>query len=546
MLGVAGRASVLWSVARDPALRRVEVTFAGFSFGEHAVWLAVLVYAFDRGGVREAGLLATVMLVAAVIAAPFAAYAGDRFRPGRALSAGYSIQALSMAATAVAMWFDGPTVAYVGAVVLTASVTFTRPVVSALLPTVAKRPGDLVAANVVLSAIGNLGMFVGPLIAAFVLTVADPATVFAAFAVVLALCAVLVTGVGRDEPAFHDPDLDAGALWTRILGGLVTLRRETSVASLVGMLAVGGLAAGALDVTVVSFADLRLDGGGGQAGILAAGVGLGAVLGSVAASGLMGGARLAPFLVAATIGVAVPLLALGGVGHLSTAFVLFASIGTGLSLLSVSATVAIQRRAPSRVLARIFGVVESLEMLAMAVGAAAIAVLTDRFGLAAALASLAVVVAVGILAATAWFRLTGGDVGPPPGEIVDRLLADPVFVHLDVPALERLAHAVTPFTLPAGATVTTEGEPGDRYFLILDGELSVLRGGADVAVIGSGSSFGEIALLHDVPRTATVACLGDVALLAVERHQFLEAVTGHPRSLRVAHDIADAHLHDDR
>ena len=91
-------------VVRDRNLRRLELGFVAFAFGEHATWLAILVYAMSRGGPREVGIVAVVQLLPAVLLAPLAAYAGDRFAPGRALAAGYAAQGLSMATTAWATW----------------------------------------------------------------------------------------------------------------------------------------------------------------------------------------------------------------------------------------------------------------------------------------------------------------------------------------------------------------------------------------------------------------------------------------------------------
>src|SRR4029453_17783120 len=88
MSEVSGRAGVVWKVARDPKLLRLQTGFAGFAFAEHATWLAILVFAFDRGGVGEAGVVAVVQLAPAIVVTPFAAFAGDRFRPERVLAGG--------------------------------------------------------------------------------------------------------------------------------------------------------------------------------------------------------------------------------------------------------------------------------------------------------------------------------------------------------------------------------------------------------------------------------------------------------------------------
>jgi hypothetical protein len=524
---MTGRAAVVWAVARDPTLRRLELSYAGFSFAEHATWLAILVYAFDQGGVREAGLIAIVMLLGAVVVAPFAAYAGDRFRPGLALAGGFVVQAVAMGATAAAMWAERPLLSYVTATIVAGAVTFTRPVVAALLPTVARRPSDLIAANVVVGVIGDLGKFVGPLLAAAILAAGTPAAVFAVFSVLLVACAALVTGIA-DHDDHHVAAIDAGALWTQVTGGMRALRRTPPVMAMVLVMAVGAMTNGVVDVLAVIFADVRLEGGGSQAGILAAGMGLGSIAGSLAASGLIGGARLTPFLGLSGMALSVPFAVLAGVGHLVPAVVLFALVGTGQSLLQVTGMVGIQRRAPGRLLARVVGILESLQLLAMAAGSAAVAILIDATGVRTGL----VVVGVGVIALFAagivWLVTVGGDQAPPPQAVMERLLLDPVLTHLEVPAMERIASTAVQVPFPTTTTVIAEGEPGTNYYLVLDGTLVVMQGERVLRQLGPGDAFGEIALLRDTPRTATVRCTSDVELLVVTRDEFLEAVTGHP------------------
>ena len=177
---------------------------------------------------------------------------------------------------------------------------------------------------------------------------------------------------------------------------------------------------------------------------------------------------------------------------------------------------------------------------AMAFGSFLVSVVVRAMGLSPALVFLGTVVMVSMLWTIARFRALGGDVPPPAGHLIDRLLADPVFAHLAAPALSRLALSLHEIVLPQGQTVITEGEHGDRYYLIVRGTVNVSVGGELMRTMGPGESFGEIALLRDVSRTATVTCASDVELYAVERHDFLQVVTGHPRSLAVASEVAQA------
>lgn len=105
--------------------------------------------------------------------------------------------------------------------------------------------------------------------------------------------------------------------------------------------------------------------------------------------------------------------------------------------------------------------------------------------------------------------------------------------------IERLAHAASTESVAAGNAVVRQGDTGDRFYVIVDGIAAVSVDGARAAELSRGGHFGEVALLRDVRRTATVSALTDLTVLILEREPFLEAVTGHPQSLEAAHGAVD-------
>ena len=529
------RLDAIKRVAVDPALARVEWSLVGFTLAESATWLAMLIWAFDRGGVSEAGIVATATLILAVIVAPFAAYAGDRFQPDRALWWGYGAQAVAMAGTAAAMWAGAPVAAYAFAGATVAVVTFTRPVVGALLPLIARRPADLVAANVLVGVIKNAGTGFGPLLAALLLFVADPATVFAVSAAMVAGGAALTIGLRVTSSIVVGAS--AGSLWNEITGGLTAMRQDRAVRSVIVVLFIGWLAIGIIDVTLVNFAETKLEPGGTSAGLLAAAVGLGGVLGLFAVAQSINGVKLARHLVIASALMGFPLVAMATVDSLAPSLLLLGAAGAGVGVITVIGSVALQRRSPQRVLTRVFGVTESFNMLAMAVGAAVGSFLLDAREFGDAALALGVTITALALLGTALFVHHGADVEPPGPEIFDRLVADPLFAPLDVRALERLAAGAESIHRPAGSTLIRSGDVGDNYYLVVAGTLVVHPDHGDPVQLGPGASCGEVALLDDIPRTATVMCTTDVELLAVGRDDFLEAVTGHPHSMERARDV---------
>ena len=154
---------VVGRVANDPQLRRIELGFAGFAVAEHGTWLASIMYAYDRGGVGEAGIAAVVLLAPALLVAPVAAFAADRFESGRVLAAGYAIQAAAMLVAAFAIASDAASLLVYGALMVTASgITLTRPAMGVVLPESTRTPADLTAANVVMGFVEYTGMFIGP------------------------------------------------------------------------------------------------------------------------------------------------------------------------------------------------------------------------------------------------------------------------------------------------------------------------------------------------------------------------------------------------
>jgi hypothetical protein len=499
----------------------------------------------DRDGLLTVGQFAVAALVAATIAAPFAAYVGDRFRPDRALAATYAIQGVVYGATAAAMWAEVELPAFVLAATSVAAVTVTRPLVGALVPRLVQRPAELVASNVVTGALEQFGLFLGPLSAAAILAVADPATVFAA-ATALVMFGAATTATIRVEGLPSQPRVEARTVLVEATAGLVAVARDAGLRAIVGVLTVGAIVAGLGDVVVVTFASERLDGGGQAVGVLLAAIGLGGVIGATLLTRFIARHRVGPPLLLASTLATVPFAVLATTDDALAATALLALAGAGLGLSLVLGTVAMQRIGSHDLLARIFGVQEALTMAGLAIGAAIATVLLDRYGVATALVLAGCGGALLGAFATFAFARSPGNVPPPDAATVDRLLAEPLFAPLGVQVIERLAHAARSDTYAPGEAIVTSGEQGDEFFVICEGALSVYEGGEERRRLEPGDSFGEIALLSDSPRTATVVAETNVVTLAVGREDFLFAVTGHPTALESARSRVAFYLDEDR
>lgn len=532
--GGDSQVALLLRVARTPGLRRVQLAFAAFAFSEHATWLAVLVYALQHGGAREVGIVAVAQLIPGIIGAPFAAYAGDRCRPQRALAFGYAAQAVSMAATAAAMAAGWSMAAYIAATCAATCITFTRPVMGSLLPVITHSPRDLVAANVVAGLIEQVGVFAGPLAAGVLMGVWSPTAVFVVAAAAVGYASASVLFIDALDDAPDRPPVGADDVMGQIFAGFSTLRTHRRLRALVILGASAGLVKGVGDVIFVTFADARLDGGGNQAGWLAAAYGAGAICGAAGTTRLVRSARVDRQYLSAAVFVAAALLGLALIGQLGPALAAFALMGAGETILQLTTSVTIQRNAPSDVLARVFGVLEGLNMGAIALGSLAVTVLVAATSMGGAFVILAATLFIFVVAGVLRLRRQGAGLPLADEAIVQRLIADPLFAPLSAPMVERLARGAEPMTVEAGAVVFAQGDHGDRYYLVTVGSAAVTIDGEHVSILGPGDTFGEIALVRDIPRTATVSASTTLQLLAIPRNDFLEAVTGHPRSRSAA------------
>jgi MFS family permease len=268
--------------------------------------------------------------------------------------------------------------------------------------------------------------------------------------------------------------------------------------------------------------------------------GVGGLLGAAAAFALVGRRRLANDF---GVGIVIWGAALALIGAFPTpaaALLLLGTIGIGNTLVDVAGITLMQRAVDDEVLARVFGALESLLVGTLALGAILAPVLIHAIGVRASLIAVGSVLPV--LALLAWRRLARIDrLAVAPEDRMELLRAIPIFAALPAVTLERLASSLEEARLPAGSIVFRQGERGDRFYVVRSGEAVVAVDGRAASKVGPGGYFGEIALIHDVPRTATVTAESDVELLSLERDVFIGAVTGHAPSLEAANAVIGAY-----
>src|SRR5215216_2210086 len=532
---------VVAAVARNRALTAVLVAYGAFSATQNAAWIAMLVYAYDRGGAGTAGAVAIAQLLPAALLAPVAAAVADRRSPVGVLVGGYLVQVAGMLATAVAIGLEAPLAAYVGAVVASAAVATTRPAQTALVPGLVHHAEELTAANALTGWVESASLVASSAATGLLLAVAAPGPVFA----VAGVTALVSVGLAATVRGMGALAVDEAAGLAGILAGFGVLARQSAPRLLVALLGAQWVVIGALDILFVVLAVDVLHRGEGWVGVLNMAYGVGGVLAGLAGMALVGRRRLVrPILGGVVlIGAALALSALSTTAAATIA--LLAVVGSGRALFNLATRTLLQRAVPAEVVGRVFGVAEALAMAGLAVGSAMVPLLVAVGGTATAVVGTAAVLPLVALVGARALVAVDATAHVPVVEIA-LLRSLRIFRALPAPALECLARSLEPIRLAAGEVLIREGEPGDRFYAVADGRLQVTIGGVPIATNLRGDGIGEIALLYGVPRTATVTAASPATVFALSRPAFLAAVTGHTPTAQAATAVADERLEQDR
>ena len=526
-------------VFQNPNMRRLELALAGSIVGEWAAAIALAVYAYEQGGASAVGLVLMIRMLPAAVAAPFAAMLADRYRRERVMLASDVIRAVLIVGAALAIFADAaPALVYGLAGVMSIVSRAFVPAQVALLPSIARTPEELTAANVTSSTIESVGVFAGPALGGLLLAATSPEIVFVATGVTYLWSAFFVARIR----AKYEPAREAtGGLAREALAGFRTIGAEPKLRLLIGLFAAQTLVAGALNVLIVVSALDLLDLGNSGVGFLNSAIGVGGLVGGIVALALIGRRRLAADFGLGILLWGVPLTLIGVFPNSALALVLLGLIGIGNTIVDVAGLTLLQRSVRDEVLARVMGVVESLFVATVGIGAGLAPLLIAAIGVRGALMVTGALLPV--LAALFWRRLQAIDAQAILPERELRLLRRiGIFAPLPSTTLEQLASSLSPVGVAAGEQVFRQGDGGDRFYVVESGELDVDIDGRRANVLGPGDYFGEIALLRDVPRTATVRAASDAQLYALDRDEFIGAVTGHAESAEAADAVIGARL----
>ena len=535
----------LRSVFVNPALRRIELALAGSMIGDWAYATAVVVWAYGVGGARLVGVWGAVRLLLMAFASPIGSVLADRLPRKTVLIGSDLLRALLAVVATICLFVDAPTgIVLVVATLLSLIGCVFRPAQMAWMPSLTRRPEELTAANGASSTIESLAFFVGPALGALLVSTTSVEVVFLLNAATFVLSAALVWGIhpiagptpgdDEDDADEDEPGEKVGA-FAEMASGFTHIRRDRNLVMVAILVCAQTVVAGATIVFGVTFAVEILETGPAGVGVIDSVFGIGAIVGGFYAIARSTKNRLAGDLALGTVLWSLPLLLVVAYPSPVTVFASAILLGFGNPLVDVNFATIVQRLTPNAVLGRVFGAYEGALIATMALGSAVMPFLISGLGLRWALAVLALVVGIPAMAFLPRCLRLDATLRAPAGTELLRGIA--IFSPLAPAKIEALASVLTTETASAGSAVVSEGGVSDRFLVIVSGRVEVTQNGEHLRFEGPGEFFGEIGLLRDVPRTATVTAVEDTTLYSLARDDFLDAVLGVDESLAAADDV---------
>ena len=529
--------SAVTTAVRNDQVRRVELAWSAAIAAEWAHFVALGVFAYERGGTSAVGVAGLVRLLPAAALAPLAASMGDRFRRERFLAGIAVVGSGALGASAVGAFIGNRPLVFASAALVGVCTTLVRPALQALLPSLARTPEELVASNGATSIVEGFGTLAGPVVAGVLVSVADVGVVFVVAAGTFLIAAVLFARVRVEGLIDLGAAVDDRSAWRVVGAGFQAIAHAPRPRLLVGLIAAQCFVRGCLNVLIVVAVFRVLHGSAAEVGYLIAAMGIGGLIGALGAMTLE--RRLAFTLGLALVFWGVPIALMAARPYFAAALILLSIVGAANSVEDVAVFTLLQRTVPDEILTRVLGVVWGLGMGAVALGSIVAPAVVKAFGPRPAFVAVGAILPLLTLATHRRLLEIDRTVAPVPE--VELLSRVPMFAPLSIAMKERVAASLVPVAVSAGELVIRAGDPGDRFYIVGDGELEI-DAGDPVATAHAGDYFGEIALLRDVPRTATVTAAVDSQLYALHRDDFLAAVTGHHAAHAAGREVAEARL----
>ncbi len=504
---------------------------------EWLVYLVALVYAFDRSGSGAVGVTSIALLLPYVLASPVTAALTNRFPPQRVRVVGFGLQAIAYALAAFAVSAELAWMFVIGpcAIGIAAS-TSMRPTAAMVLPSVVRSSRELTVGNVWNGYCENGGPLIAALVASATLSSVGVPGAMVACAVTASLSVAILAAPGAIAPDLSSgveirSDPGGGGL-AALVASIRELRHRRGSISVLVIMSVQFIVVGALEIVVVVAAG-ELDLGAGAPGWLMTAFGLGGLGSTVVAAHVAPRRHLARPLTGAILAAGTISIVLAGVLTPVGAFALLPLLGLSRSLIDILGDVLMHRSIDPDRLGSVYALLELTSGVGLIAGSVTAQLAIAAAGPRLALAVVGVLLLL-VLAATAHGVDRADATAVVPVVAMRLFVRVPAFALLPRSTLEDVARGAEELDVGPGTALTVEGEPGHRFYIVADGEFDITRGPERVATIGPGGSFGEIALLAGIPRTATATATTSSSVFAVDRAEFLLAVTGHAPSNRAA------------
>jgi hypothetical protein len=525
------------------AQRDLRLLFGGLVVSATGSWaynVALLAFVYERThSLTWVGLAGLGRFVPALLLSTYGGVIAERTERIRLMIGADLLCAVWQVGLMIVAAANGPAaVAILFAALTSATNVVYNPSVAATIPSLVSED-DLVAANALNGTIENLVVIAGPAIGAVLLLIGSPTVVFAVNAGSFLVSAVLVSRIrARSHPVDVTEGGTAGPL-KQMAVGIRTIASLPAARTLVAFSVLVSFVYGTDTVLFVGVSTQKLGTGTEGFGYLLAGLGIGGILMAGAVDRLAGSGKLATIILAGVAGYTLPTALLTVIHSPALAFALQIVRGGSTLVVDVLAITALQRSVPGAQLARVFGVFFALVLGAISLATVITPPIVSSAGLDAAL----------LIAAFVPFAL--GLLGYPSLRSIDRATAERaavlaprvavleqlgIFASATRPVLERLAGLETEEEYPAATAIVREGEPADALFVLLEGSVEVTsRGEADgeeqfIRTMTAPSYFGEIGVLEQIPRTATVTALTDCRCARIEGDELLDALTTAPPS----------------
>jgi MFS family permease len=521
-------------VLRNPRVRRLQLAFLGSTLGDWAYATAIVVWAYEDGGAKAVGAYQAVRFITMAVVGPIGGVVADRMSRRTFMVVSDLLRAILVTGAGLIVVTDGPAPAvYALAILAAVAGSPFRAAEAGLLTQLVDSPTELTTANALSTNIENVMLFAGPALAGVIIGASGVEEVFWLNAATFIWSSALLLGV-RVEPADGDAeqedeaepagDAAAASFWVELISGFGAIGRDRDLRSVALLAGSIGFAWGAMNVFLVLLATDVLESGPKALGYLNSVLGVATVAGGLLILGRLSSSRLGQDLVlGVVVGWGLPLLAVAAFPTPVAAIAAIVVIGLCEPLGSLGIDTIPQRLTPSAMVSRVYAGIDTCLVGPMALGALLAPALVHWVGLHDALALVgALPLVTGI---SVWRRMRDLDRRLSAPAELELLRAVEVLADLPAPALERLAHAAERVRVDAGETVVAEGGSSDRFYVILSGEVEVTQRGRMLRTEGPGEFFGEIGLLRNVLRTATVTAATACELLVVEQADFLDAVS---------------------